>query len=699
MARTNDVWETGGGGTYIQTIGSPNGYDLLINGSNHYINFNIIVGSGGYGIRDNAGIIEFKNAGGSWAPLSSGGGTPAAPVNSIQYNNPLGTFAGDANFIRDITNATTRYGTYIGPIPSGAQSNYGLFLDNQVGAVNNWNIWTGPSLVMFTDPYDGQHALNVFNGNDVSIQSAIGDGEGAVFTVISNVSSANPNGVATGIHGIATSTGNQNVAALAGASAESFHQSSGLLTSQSAVVAYIENTGPVTNTILFDGGQPVITSSTITNLYGLFIGDIIAGSTINQAIHTGLGKIQFGDLSGTGTRIVTASSTGILGSTTTLGVANGGTGTTTSFTAGSVVFAGASGVYAQDNANFFYDSTNHRLSLGAGSSPTQALTIGTVAAPLNIGLYNTSKLQWYDSTGSLTSNGTITYYRVLTGATNSVLIGGTGSAGGTGSILAPLAVAGYTGMAYNWPIEQTGMAGLNAMVGFGTNSSGALGNILNLYNSGNAATSTGSGLVFSANRTTTGLTAFASIDMFTTNIGNTTYTGDLIFQTANASAKAERMRITSAGNVTMQGNLTLAGKITNYNGIATAGWGVPAIYGSGRSTAQTAAVVSVATYTVGAADGSFEISANVLVTTATVHNFTVTCTYTDEGNTARTITLTFSNVGGTLLTAITNTGGTVPYEGVPLVIRAKASTAITIATTGTFTTVVYNVEGHIMQIK
>ncbi len=41
MARTNDVWETGSGGTFIQTI-APAGYDVLINGSNHYINFKCV---------------------------------------------------------------------------------------------------------------------------------------------------------------------------------------------------------------------------------------------------------------------------------------------------------------------------------------------------------------------------------------------------------------------------------------------------------------------------------------------------------------------------------------------------------------------------------------------------------------------------------------------------------------------------------
>lgn len=51
------------------------------------------------------------------------------------------------------------------------------------------------------------------------------------------------------------------------------------------------------------------------------------------------------------------------GVTGVLPVANGGTAAGV-FTAGSVVFAGASGVYTEDNANFFWDDTNNRLGIG-----------------------------------------------------------------------------------------------------------------------------------------------------------------------------------------------------------------------------------------------------------------------------------------------------------------------------------------------
>jgi len=61
--------------------------------------------------------------------------------------------------------------------------------------------------------------------------------------------------------------------------------------------------------------------------------------------------------------------------TTALTPANGGTGTATAFTTGSVVFAAASGVYTQNNANLFWDNTNNRLGVGT-ASPASKLAVG-----------------------------------------------------------------------------------------------------------------------------------------------------------------------------------------------------------------------------------------------------------------------------------------------------------------------------------
>jgi hypothetical protein len=65
------------------------------------------------------------------------------------------------------------------------------------------------------------------------------------------------------------------------------------------------------------------------------------------------------------------------GVTGTLPVANGGTGTSTAFTTGSVVFAGASGTYSQDNANLFWDDTNNYLGIGTATTTAAITATGT----------------------------------------------------------------------------------------------------------------------------------------------------------------------------------------------------------------------------------------------------------------------------------------------------------------------------------
>jgi hypothetical protein len=57
------------------------------------------------------------------------------------------------------------------------------------------------------------------------------------------------------------------------------------------------------------------------------------------------------------------------GLTGVLPIANGGTNTSTAFTAGSVVFAGSGGTYTQDNSGLFWNNTNKRLLLGNPSAP------------------------------------------------------------------------------------------------------------------------------------------------------------------------------------------------------------------------------------------------------------------------------------------------------------------------------------------
>jgi hypothetical protein len=173
-------------------------------------------------------------------------------------------------------------------------------------------------------------------------------------------------------------------------------------------------------------------------------------------------------------------------------------------------------------------------------------------------------------------------------------------------------------------------------------------------------------------------------------------------KTGTGTQRALTLAVGGSGGLTINTSqqVSISNIVNAYNGISTAGWGVPAIYGSGRQTAQTGADSSVATYSVGAsADGSFTVSCNVNVTASVTNSFSVTCAYTDETNASRVLTMPFVQLGGvTLIGTITNVTGTGPYEGVPLHIRAKAGTSITVATSGTFTSVTYNVEATIIQI-
>ena len=81
---------------------------------------------------------------------------------------------------------------------------------------------------------------------------------------------------------------------------------------------------------------------------------------------------------------IALSAAGNITLTGTVGVTNGGTGTTTQFTQGSVVFAGASGVYSQDNAALFYDATNDRLAVGTNTVGSNRLTVNNAATSDNI---------------------------------------------------------------------------------------------------------------------------------------------------------------------------------------------------------------------------------------------------------------------------------------------------------------------------
>jgi hypothetical protein len=96
-------------------------------------------------------------------------------------------------------------------------------------------------------------------------------------------------------------------------------------------------------------------------------------------------------------RAVSAASLAL--TTSPLPVTSGGTGTATAFTAGSVVFAGASGVYSQKNANFFWDNTNNRLGVNTATPSNDLEVAGTIrtSSGANYALFANNFLRSYAS--------------------------------------------------------------------------------------------------------------------------------------------------------------------------------------------------------------------------------------------------------------------------------------------------------------
>ena len=150
-------------------------------------------------------------------------------------------------------------------------------------------------------------------------------------------------------------------------------------------------------------GSPITTSGTIALALavqgGLTAGTYNNLTVNNKGIVTAASNISYltanqtitlsGDVTGSGATAITATivnnaittakiaNAAVDLTTKVTGIlppANGGTGTSTVFTAGSIVFSGVGGVYAQKNTNLFWDNTNNSLGVGT-ATPTDTLHI------------------------------------------------------------------------------------------------------------------------------------------------------------------------------------------------------------------------------------------------------------------------------------------------------------------------------------
>lgn len=313
----------------------------------------------------------------------------------------------------------------------------------------------------------------------------------------------------------------------------------------------------------------------------------------------------------------------------------------------------------------------------------------------------------------------------ISGGTNSVTIGG--SSGNT--------IIG--GTAGSGTIQLFSTTGNISSIRETSTTNSTIGVAILARSSGTPAAGFGSKIDFFNESTTTVDRDAGRIEAAWTTATDATRTSDLVFSTVNSATLGESFRIygnkramvgggTNEASAALQVTSTTGGFLppkvttTEMNAIASPAEGLNVynttekaayIYDgtnwhksstetvTGRSTGQTAAVASVATLTVGSTDASYLIGGNVYVTTSGSENFTISVDYTDENSNARNaiIPVLRASTGG-VTAAMQSAFGAVPYPVIPVQIRCKASTSITIKTTGTFTGCTYNVEGSITKI-
>lgn len=422
-------------------------------------------------------------------------------------------------------------------------------------------------------------------------------------------------------------------------------------------------------------------------------------SIVGYVSTTGLNAVNLGATTAGTVAATTISATGISSLNGAVNV--GATGSD-----GSITFKRSSDGASVATLNYLSSGTELRMNNAVGNVTLYASNaLGATIA--------TGGSVWGSATGGSEGAGTINAQGLYINGTPAGS-GNTTSSGATSGQVAYFtganAITSSSSLTYS--AGNLGIAGITTLSNTTSASSATVGALL--IGAGTAATNVaiGGGNAYFAPTATSGSAGIVSVAQLLLGANQTSHpTGTFTADASSGTILTGRPGSSNDLNIqngtggatltipTGTTNINLFGKITQYNNVATAGYGAAIVVAAPRQTAVTNTTATLATYTVPAVDSTYRVSANVQVTAATTAAMTVVCTYTDETNTSRAQTIPFCQLAGTFLTSITNVTGVGPYEGATLEIRCKASTTIVFTTAGTTTGITYNIQGTVTQLN
>lgn len=261
------------------------------------------------------------------------------------------------------------------------------------------------------------------------------------------------------------------------------------------------------------GWTGVLSAVPTVGTYIAASGSQTIGFYTNSALRMSLNSTGVLNLTSlTASQVVVTDASHNLSTTGTLSTSLGGTGTSTTFTQGSVVFAGASGVYSQNNSNFFWNNTG-------GPSSTGSLSLGTTSSSyvLNVvsSTASTTALFQSSTSSALTTMVDMLQPNATSGTTNVFMRIGT-----------QIGTRGYGTIGFSYTGSLSSTNGL--MLGTASNSNLVLINegAVNIH----AALNMGVGNILAIIAGTNGRAGTATLVAGSVTVANTTITSvDLIF--------------------------------------------------------------------------------------------------------------------------------------------------------------------------